>query len=249
MAWLVIAPEADEAARWAAAGLVGLGLEPLQVVVDVDLVGARWTHRIDDDGVTTLLELVDGRTIDSAELRGTLNRLSFLSPAIVEPLVSDDRLYGLQEMSALVMSWLASLPGAVVNPPDPRGLGGAWRSPAEWASLAAEAGVPCAPVYVDSDADHVTRDGGWLPAGPHAPLLEDVIVVGDAVFCRDDLDPEEVAAFRRLARLSGCPLLGVAFADGTHAVDGVTPLPDLRAGGDETVAALADTLGARRAGS
>lgn len=250
MTWLVLATEADESARWAAEGLGRVGFEPLTLILDVELAGARWSHRIERGAVTTDLQLADGRSIDSTEVRGTLNRLTFLPPVIVEPLVADDRLYGLQELSALVMSWLASLAGPLVNPPDPRGFGGAWRAPAEWAVLAHDAGLACAPVYADSADDRQARQGGWRLAGPHAALGEDVIVVGNAVFSHDGLDPAEVVAFRRLAELSGTPMLGAVFAgDGGHHVAGVTPLPDLRAGGDGIIAALAEALAGERVGT
>ena len=79
--------------------------------------------------------------------------------------------------------------------------------------------------------------------GPYGPFVEDVIVVGGAVFSEADLPPSAVDAYRRLAASSSTPVLGVAFAgDGTGAVAGITPLPDLRAGGDAAIDAVAEAL-------
>ncbi len=175
MGWLVITAEGDEAGRWAAERLAFAGLEPLVVVTDADLAGAIWDHRVGNDGTASRLTLGDGRVVDSGEIRGTLNRLQVAPPP---PLAAEDREYGFHELSALLMSWLASLPGPMLNPPDTRGLAGAWRSPAEWAVLAAEAGLRAAPVTVDPDSEWPGDGSGWRAWPPYAPVAEDVIVVG-----------------------------------------------------------------------
>ena len=162
---------------------------------------------------------------------------------LVDRSSADDRQYGLQELSALVMSWLASLPAPTLNPPDTRGLSGAWRSPAEWAVLAGEAGLAAAPVVFDSAAEPAGGIG-WYAMGPYGPFVEDVIVVGEAVFSGADLPPSAVDACRRLAASSSTPMLGDRVRrrwDGAGL--GVTPLPDLRAGGDAAIEAVAEALG------
>jgi hypothetical protein len=245
MSWLVLASEVDEAARWAAGRLPGAGLEPLRFVTDAELAGATWDHRLDDDGVATTLTLTDGRVIRSSEVKGTLNRLVQVPAGLITALAPADRDYAFHEFSALFMSWLASLPGPILNPPETRGLGGAWRSPAEWAMLAAESGVRSARVSFDS-ANEWPYAGGWRAWPPYAPIEEDVIVVGEAVFARDPVDAATLAAYRRLARRAGTPILGIAFAcatcGGSQDVVAVSPLPDLRAGGDELIEALAAAL-------
>ena len=245
MVWLVLAPEADEAARWAAERLPGAGLDPLCLVTDADLAGAVWEHRLDDDGVATRLTLADGRLLASSEVEGTLNRLIQAPAGLMMALLPADRDYAFQEFSALFLSWLASLPGPVLNPPGTRGLGGAWRSPTEWAVLAAEAGVPFAPVTFDSTDEGPDADA-WRAWPPYAPIEEDVIVVGEAVFAREPLDEAALAAYRCLTRRAGTPILGIASAGaaggGPRAAAAMTPLPDLRAGGDELIAALAAAL-------
>ncbi len=259
MSWLVLASEFDDCARWVADGLATIGNEPVQFVTDSDLAGATWSHHIGNGhignghvgnghgSVATRVDLADGRTIDSADIRATFNRLTWVPPVLVEPLVADDRQYGLQELSALVISWLASLPAPTINPPDTRGLSGAWRSAAEWAVLAGEAGLATAPVVFDSAAEPAGGNG-WYAMGPYGPFVEDVIVVGGAVFSEADLPPSAVDAYRRLAASSSTPVLGVAFAgDGSGAVAGITPLPDLRAGSDAAIDAVAEALAGGRA--
>ncbi len=242
MVWLVIAGDYDEAARWAAERLPSAGLDPLLFITDTDLAGGTWDHRLGADGAATRLTLADGRVIDSREVQGTLNRLQ-LAP--LPPLAPEDRDYGFHEMSALMMSWLASLPGPVLNPPDTRGLAGAWRSPAEWAQLTAEAGLPAAQVTIDTAAEW-SEGEGWRMWPPFAQIHEDVIVVGRAVFALQPLDESTLAGCRQFACLAQTPLLGIVFScgtcGGTPEIVGVTPLPDLRAGGQELIEALAVAL-------
>jgi hypothetical protein len=249
MSWLVLASEFDEAGRWVAEGLAAAGPEAVVFVTDADLANATWTHHVGDHSASTRVDLADGRTIDSADVGGTVNRLTHVPPRLVDELVDDDRQYGLQEFSALVMSWLASLPAPTLNPPDTRGLSGAWRSPAEWALLAGAAGLDAAPVLFDSAAAQPFGWSGWSGRPTSATLVEDVIVVGASVFSGPELTVTAADACRRLAMLSDTPILGITFADGlTSPVVGATPLPDVRAGGDAMIEALTEALRAEPVG-
>lgn len=250
MTWLALCPVYDDAGRWAVEQLRHAGLEPVELVTDADLAGARWDHRLGDDELTTELRLADGRTIANDDIRGTLNRLTHAPPELAGLLAPADRDYGYAEFSALILSWLAALPGPILNPPTTRGLAGAWRSGAEWAGLAVEAGLPCAPILVDSDAAPAVGDAGWVEWPPFAPLAEDAIVVGSVVFSARRLAPATRDACRLLSELAGAPLLGLAFDGASQTtipqLRGATTLPDLRAGGDALVTALASELGASR---
>jgi hypothetical protein len=257
--WLVLCALGDEAGRWAFDGLRGRATDPVELVTDADLVGAAWEHRIGEAGVASEVRLGDGRTLRSNEIRGTLNRLTHAPPALTGLLAPADREYGYAEYSALLLSWLAALDGPILNPPTTRGLCGAWRSNLEWASLAAEAGLACVPVEADSDdpsdlvlgQPRVDADRArWEPWPPGASIIEDAIVVGDTVFSARRLDRASRDACRRLAVLAGTPILGLVFAPAERngragmppRLRGATSLPDLRAGGEPLLSALADTL-------
>jgi hypothetical protein len=249
MSWLVLASDFDEAARWVADRLAARADGTVDFVSHVDLARAVWEHQLGPDAVCSRIELADGRTLDSTEIQATLNRMAYVPAWLVDDLVPEDRPYGLQELSALVLSWLQSLPAPTINPPSPRGMSGPWRSPAEWALLSSQAGLDVMPIVFDSASDagesNVVNGGlGWCSIGPGVPDGEDVIVVGDAVFSRHALPEDAVEACRRLAVAADTPILGLAFTeyDGRPMVAGVTPLPDLRAGGDEIVDAVAALL-------
>lgn len=240
MTWLVIASEQDKAARWAAERLLAKGHSPLAVVTDFDLAGATWQHRAGDDSFHTVLNLADGRVIDSVDVQGTLNRLSHVPASLVAGLNQDDRAYALQELTALVLSWLAAMPGPILNPADPRGLCGAWRPPAEWALLAANAGLHSLPVSAGNISHN--HQGSWKAWPPYGPVTEDVLIAGETVFANRDLSSDMVAACLRLSQVAATPLLGLALEGDCLA--GATPLPDLRAGGDGLITAIADVWGA-----
>jgi hypothetical protein len=239
--WLVLCDSRDRAALWAHERLSALGLAPLELVTSGDLAGAGFEHRIDEEGASTVITLTDGRAVRSAEVRGTLNRLASAPAADLARLPPGDRDYALQELHALYLSWLHSLPGSLLNPPDHRGLCGAWRPPSQWADLGGRAGLA------------VRRD--VFPTGldedqPGAPVGEDAIVVGEHVFSRLPLTPAATAGCVRLAALAGTPILGIRFEDAgsdrAEVLAWAGPLPDLRLGGEPLVEALADALRASR---
>jgi hypothetical protein len=246
MVWLVVAAEWDEAAKWAAERLPSAGLVPLELVTDADLTGAVWSHRVETECPVTSVKLADGRVIDSSIVRGTLNRLIQAPQGAVAALSFDDRDYAYHEFSALFLSWLHSLTGPVLNPASPRGLSGAWRSPAEWASLAVDSGLAASPVSVDPGEMMLSGFEGFRAWPPYAPIAEDAIVAGSAVFARGSLEPHAIEACRKLAAISQTPLLGLAFrcvsCSDVPEVVAITPFPDLRSGGEELIEAIAEAL-------
>ena len=247
MTWLVLCEWRDDPARWVHDQLRQRTSEAVELVTDADLVGAEWDQRIDDDGVATEIRMADGRTLASREIRGTLNRLTHASPALIGMLAQADREYGYAEFSALLLSWLASLDGPVLNPPTTRGMNGAWRSSVEWSELAAEAGLGCVAMRADSGSEGTAPDrDGWEAWPPYAPVREDAIVVSNDVFSARRLDHETRDACRRLAELAASPVLGLVFESaptaGRPRLRGATPLPDLRAAGTPLVSTLAAAL-------
>jgi len=232
--WLVLCLTADEAARWAHAELERQGLAPIELVTDHDLIAASWEHRVSNAGSRTRLLLADGRCMDTDAIRAALNRFVAMPPALLAAVAPPDVEYAANEMSALVLSWLAGLGRSAINPASPRGLAGAWRPRTEWAMLAAAAGLPAAAAALGS----VSSDQ-WPPAGRQDA---DVIVVGRSVFARSPLSPATRRACRQLSALADTPLLGLRFERDSEVFADAVPLPDLRPGGADLIAALAEEL-------
>lgn len=234
--WLVICAAGDLAALWAARGLEARGLRPLEIVTAEALAyNSRFAHRLTANHPSVEITLADGRVINGATIRGTLNRLQFIPAAHLDGANAADRQYAEQELFALYLSWLYGLPGQMLNQPTPQGLGGEWRHPSEWAWLAMRAGLLTMP-YQQNE----------LRAAPTPEALASIttrtlIVVQDTCCGGSDVPPSIAAACVRLARLSATSLLGLNFhltQTGYWIFIDATPLPDLRLGG----AALLDRL-------
>ena len=197
-----------------------------------------WEHRLHREGGSSIaFTLADGQRIEGRAIRGVLNRIAFLPPALVEPLVPADRLYTLQEWTALHVSWLSSLRAPVLNLPVMQGLCGAWRHQSEWVWLAGQAGLET-PRYAQ---------GASAPSDTHAVsqgrAVRTVIVVDGRVAdtqLRDDL----ADGCARLAALARTRVLGVDLDAQTGTFLTASPRPDLRLGGDGAIDALAHALGA-----
>jgi hypothetical protein len=229
--WLVLCDRTDHAALWAHRGLAARGLEPLELVTaDALAYALRWEHRVGSSGASVRIELGDGRRIDGGGVRGVLNRLVAVPDGHLALAREADREYARQELFAFFVSWLACLPGRVVNRPTPQGLCGSWRHRSEWLALAAAAGLETVPFRMNGDAP-----GGGFIAASRTVLVVDGEALGVGL-------PAPVrAGCVRLAALAGEAVLGVELAaDGL--VTGATPLPDLRLGGGRALDLLAEAL-------
>lgn len=158
-----------------------------------------------------------------------------------------DHDYITQEFTAFFMSWLYALPGPILNRPTPQGLGGRWRHASEWALLASAAGLPTPPYRLSSLDAHDEMAAGERGLFPAGTPTRQAVVVGGVAFAPEGMPGEIRDACARLAEAADTPLLGVDFAAGAcgeWTFAGATPLPDLRAGGQPLLDALARALGA-----
>jgi hypothetical protein len=239
--WLVLSEPDDRSALWAWKGLEARGLDPIDIVTPQQLISAlRWEHRLGRDGFHARVGLHTGKTLDHDTVRGIFNRIGYLSPSLFAHAAADDRLYAMQEMNALFMSWLTAAPCPVLNRPSPQGLCGQWKHASEWAALADQAGVPAVP-FRQSSTMEVAAGSKWHPPGA---AIRTVLVVG-AQALGPDVPADIAEGCIRLARVAG---LGVAGFDFTGApgdawlLAGATPQPDLRAGGEPVLDALGQAM-------
>jgi hypothetical protein len=242
--WLVLCHTSDVPALWAYQGLRARGLAPLELVSAEELSAAlRWAHRVDGRGASVEIALADGRVISSGTLRGVLNRITAVPLALWRSGTAVDREYVEQELTALYVSWIHSLPCPVLNRATALGLAGQWRHESEWIRLAAWAGLP-APVYRQSSDDPPDDAAGASRLHAYGATTQTVIVVGGrATGARA---PTAVLnGCVRLASLAETPLLGVDFAAGSAGAwtfAGATPTPDLREGGPAVIDAIMDAF-------
>jgi hypothetical protein len=240
--WLLLCEHTDWSALWAHRGLQVREVEPLEIVTsDLLAYSLRLEHRITREAARTEITLADGRTIRSGEVRGSVNRLQRVPTRHLAGAVEADRAYAYQELNALLLSVLHSLPGPMLNRPVGHSLSGPWLHPSEWTYRAVEAGLPVA-TYVRM-SDH-GGDGDDAFAVPPAGMpIETIIVVGEGVVGRHT-PTAIVDGSRRLAERTGASLLGVQFTvgDGEWLFASATPYPDLAIGGKPLLDLLAAAL-------
>jgi hypothetical protein len=236
--WLVICDDGDAAAEWMYAGLRKRSSDSVVLLEGSTLARVeRWDHEIGHGRAACALSLHDGQRVCTDAVTGTVNRLRVLPFADAQRVSAEDREYGLQEWNAFFISWLESLPSPVYNAVSPQGLSGKWRTSAEWAILAARAGL--------------LVDDALLDASRIAPVAEDdtpnavsFIVAAGAVFGRAGYAALS-AGCRRLASMAGCAILGVTFRldqRGRARFHSATPHPDVRHGGESLLDAVAAGL-------
>ena len=195
------------------------------------------------------LEEAIGLAIEEGAVRGVLNRMTVVPPAVVAALEPTDRPYAIQEWMALHISWLSGVRAPVLNVPLVHGLCGALRPPSEWTWLAARAGLRTADFQqhapsTDADAlEHATRAATpRLTPAEYAAYVRTVLVV-DGLAIPAGLPDEVEPACGRLGALSQTRLIGVDIdTRGWQFVD-ASPRPDLRAGGEPFVDVLVDVFG------
>ena len=219
-------------------------MAPLEIVsTEVLVCNLRCQHRIGTGGASIALDMPNGRRLSGGDLRGVLNRAFTLPLSIWSQAPTVDSLYVQQEMYAFFLSWLHCLPCPMFNAPSPLGLAGRWRMESEWVYLAAQAGLTV-PVFRQTSFDSVDESRGERRLRPSGVVPRSVIVACGRV-CGTGAPPEVCEGCIRLAELSGTALLGVDFIQGDAGpwiFAGATPAPDLRAGGEPLLAALAHGL-------
>lgn len=242
--WLVLCSANDVSAHWACEGLKRRGLKPIEMVYAEALpFSPRWEHRVGADGVSISITLPDGRLIDSAAIRGALNRMVGVPP--LPPTYSPDVEYANAEIPAFFLSWMYGLPGPVLNRATAQGLCGQWKHVSEWVCLASRAGLQT-PAYKQSSGDQINEaitERRLFPIG--TPTRTVIVIEGNV--CGADVPPAVREGCARLSELSGTSLLGIEFVLTPRSVDsgsnwifaGATPLPDLRYGGEELLDQMA----------
>lgn len=240
--WLVLCDAGDVAALWAYGRLVERGLASLELFTAQVLAPAlRWEHRVSTNGASIDIETADGRYLRSDDVKGALNRLTWVPDRHLAVGAEADRGYALQELNALFLSWLCAVPGQVLNRPTAGGLSGRWRHPSEWAVLAARAGLR--PIPYHQSSEDPPEEAAILRIDDE---ITQVFVVSDRVVSGRRLPESVIDGCRRLAHLAETTLLGIELVQagtGRWSFLGASPTPDLRLGGEGLVDALLAAFG------
>jgi hypothetical protein len=243
---VVLAHGADISAAWAAERLRARGRRVELVLVEwLEPLETTWRHELGAGGVRVDVRVATGRRVRTGEVSAVLNRVLQPPGRAVTAAVPGDVEYAQMELSSFAASWLLALAPVVANRPTPQGLSGRWRSPLHWRVLAQRAGLPVAPLALDSDAPSAPV-GGYVGAADGRPSTT-ILTIGGEPLGRHV--PAAVrAGARRLAAQIDTPILGVRF-EGEPARDGwrvldATPYPDLTLADEAGVEALDRVLAA-----
>ena len=245
--WLVLSERGDVDAQWAQRGLLARGLAPVELVTVDELVAARrWEHRLGAEHLMVTIELSDGRVIEGARVRGALNRLVAIPSSRLERAVPTDREYATQELYAFFLSWVAALPGRILNPPTPQGLSGCWLERSEWLVLAAAAGL-------DPGSHRWSSNGNSAGSARPSELSRrrTILVIGDRALGPPEVPRTVVAGCGRLARALRLTILGVEFLveeDGRWTFEEATTVPAMRRGGTRALDLLVAALNGSEVG-
>lgn len=231
--YLVLCADGDRSARWAFEGLRKRGIAPLELVTSEELAyGRLWEHRVGKQTPSVKIVLSDGRVVSSDAVSGVLNRLLSAPKSLVDFGQEGDRDYAYQELTSFYLSWLETLPGEVINRPEPQGFCGRWRHISEWAMLAQQAGLPAPPYRQCADDDPAA---GYRSLAPEGAKTEQVIVLKGKLFGAA-LKQDMAEACVRFARLAQSDLLGIELFEKQFA--SATPYPDLTVGGEQMISYL-----------
>ena len=237
--WMILSSCTDVSARWALDALKKLGVTPLEWVQTESLLNARsWEHTIGETGVSTNVQLPNGRAVTNSELKGILNRMSGPPSNQTQLAVAADQEYAQSELTAFYLSWLYALPCPVVNRPTPQGLSGRWAHQSEWVTMANLAGLPV--TAYRQTADDSPLSGYSSLYSKYAGQVS-VIVLGSRVF-GDELPDALKAGCTRLAKIAKLDLMGINFIKCGEKLRfaAATPMPSLELGGEACIKHLAD---------
>ena len=232
--WLVISEPDDRPALWAYGKFIEAGLDPVEQITPEEFsYAARIIYSLDSDNSKFKFDLRDGRKIDSQDVQGILNRLSFVHSEHFG--YSADTQYAIQELNAFFLGWLSSLDVPVINLPVPFGFSGKWRNLVEWTWLASNAGLPTTK-YCNSSSVNLNRQYSQEDAVT-------VITAGGEVF-GPNLPDAILDGCIKLADASKTILLGIKLlrVEGSLIFNNADPFPDIRLGGEKIIKRLEQLL-------
>lgn len=250
---LVIADACDRGAR-AVAEVVAArhGEQAVRTVAPATLTTlATWQHRIVRGRASTSVRLPDGTWLADPPAPVVLNRMRWVITPTMPSEV--DRQDAVMELHALLLSWLAGLDAAVVNPPTPANLAGVGLTELDVLARLAHRGLPVRTFELTTQRRTTAAAAGDDVDPPYRrgpePARRARVLVADRTTPGAPAGSDGVC--RRVAEVLGCPLLAVELAREDPrgwVVSGVDPLPPLRVPAEvDAVADLVDRLAANAA--
>src|SRR5512147_918601 len=133
---VLMASERDEQARAFAARYAKRGLAML-TPADLSLRGWRWRSADPRSSVA----LIKAKRLLPDDIEGVITRLPWVLPGDVRGIQAGDREYVAAEISAFLLTWLASLRCPLLNRPSAQCLSGPGWHPQMWLGKAQQLGI------------------------------------------------------------------------------------------------------------
>lgn len=211
----------------------GVANRPVRVLTPEQILYSReFVHRLESGGASGSTKLLCGEVVSYRDVTGVLNRFRQVPTAHLKAAVPSDHSYIVQELHAILASWIHGFPCPVINRPTPASLTGHAHPDSVWLNLAARCGLPVVATEfsVDGNPPPLTIDCRGIVL--HGQLF------GCAAIARHAAD------LRQLSDIAGLDLMEVEFTrtQGEPAFARVRPLADLSAGGAPLAAAIVETL-------
>jgi hypothetical protein len=262
---LLVVADPDDAGAWRVVEvLAGRHGHAVRGATATDLAFAgRVEYRAEGGRVDAAITLADDTPLDPRELRVVLFRAAGTAAPWAARASPADGEYAATEAFALLLAWLAALPGRVVNAPTGSGLSGPARTPVQWLASAARAGLPIPRMRATTDArtfpmraGELVENGGRsaaIPVGRRAARFREPVRGPETRVLVTDGRPHRplpaalLAPCAELARTSGCGLLALTVAADASGplVTAVDPVPRLDGPGEvEAVAGLIEHFAA-----
>jgi len=248
--WLILTEPFDPSGAWLSDGLSAYTGQVFRHCTSNDIDRDARCERGGATGYEWFrLHTSSGTIIDSRTVRGVVNLLLSMPPGLSKRMNPADQAASVRNFAAPFMRWLHHCRGPVFNRPNAQGICGDIRMPAEWVSAAESVGLPCL-----ASETHWSRSS-WFDRPERVdglPPIQRVLVIGETIVSATEgmSVPAHIAtACSRLAVQTGAPLLGIdlvplrsdrwCFAASHYR-------PDLKAGGQPAIDAIAACLGFTR---
>lgn len=244
---VILCHPGDVSAVWLAHALRSCGVALEVASVEALVYSRRIAFRQDSAGDRGSVTLHDGRVLRPEAIGVLVNRVRYLPTAHFATAAPGERAYAESELDALLLAWLNTVPGRVVNPPHPGAPGGAALAAMTMCRAALRAGLPAPPWQASSETTQAR-----IPAtgATQASAASHVVIAFDGRLYGSRLPHPLQDGVRRLASLLDLPLLQVGFDRGPRGawrfVDATGDV-DFRRGGDAFARDLAAVMSPRPA--
>jgi hypothetical protein len=238
--YLFVIHSSDLPAIWLYRNLRKQGFDAIELITIDQLVNNRkLTVSLDDGKASFILDLFDGRRIDSSALYGLINRIQYLPFQIHEMFSTSDKEYVLCELQAIYTFFMSTFRYDVFNNVTTAGFNGRNRQKEEWLILASDSGFYTPNLTRNRYGVRISYDMNSLHS------IRSILVYNGKCFYKPKTIQDEILQkCCEMQMRSGEKLLGIQLGrikDKLYFINADT-YPDFQLGGDDFINKLKEDL-------